>query len=111
MHAGHCALLLCFLLLAIMLWVEYYCAPLRDYYVWNLHTIVINSIRLLTDFKLLCDTSMHVLLSLCSTHLVVLSQGTIYRGLKCLYLKPSHYAQNYADIICQGLDMTNFHQV
>jgi len=33
--SGHYAMLLCFLLLAIILWVGYYNAPLTGYYVWN----------------------------------------------------------------------------
>jgi len=32
---GHYAMLLCFQLVAIMLWVRYYYAPLTGYYSWN----------------------------------------------------------------------------
>ena len=34
--SGHYAMLLCFLLLATMLWVGYCYASLTDYYAWNL---------------------------------------------------------------------------
>jgi len=52
-YAGHYAMFLCFLLLAIMLWLGYYYALLIGYYAWNL---IINYLQydiLLTDFNTL----------------------------------------------------------
>ena len=71
--SSHNPMLLCFLLLAIMLWVGYYYAPLTGYNTWNLISNKPFRVRtVVTDFKFPYDI-----------YCTVTVLDAVYKGASC----------------------------